>query len=519
MVGIKDRAKLWWKTQSPETKQKLKFGGLAAGVVGAVIIGSQLAGPHNHSAENAALKKAMTTNSQVYVEHPNSQTPAEMEARIDHLEDQMKKLVKITAAESGMTKDQEKDLSGHISKTLLAKLKAEHQASPNGAPSPQLQQLEGSISALQNQIALMRSQPAQQQQYTPLQTWVPASSPVVLGQLPQAPNEIPSSNVPTAQGGIPAAPTTPAHLDTVNLKHPHKLSTVMNAVTVKSKKGIYLPAGTILTGVLVNGVQAGTGPQAKTNPQIVDIRVKKRAILPNGLRANLENCMAIASGYGSIGNQRVYMRTNMLSCVARGGKVISAPIHAYIVGSDGLVGVSGKVVSHQGPAMMKSFIAGIFSGLGNAVQPMGVQGLNLNPASGSTQGFQMPSPSYIGAEAAGGGVSTAAGQISKFYLNEAESMLPTIQVNPGVSVSMILETGVRVHTDGESKAQIQEAQLQSAQSLNNSPMAPGGMQSPYGETSPYAGSGQSPAVASAFPSQGQYNNSQEAQTRQEYARP
>jgi conjugal transfer pilus assembly protein TraB len=518
MVSIKDRAKLWWKTQTPETKQKLKFGGLAAGVVGAVVIGSQLAGPNNNGAENAALKKAEAIKSQVYVESPTSQTPAEMEARIDHLEDQMKKLVKITAAESGMTKNQEKDLSGHISKTLLAKLAAERQAAPNGAPSPQMQQLEGSISALQNQIATMRSQPMQQRQhYTPPQTWIPASSPVVLGQ--------PAPFVPvqqagaTAQGGIPAAPTTPAHLDTVNLKHPHKLATAMNAVTVKSKKGIYLPAGTILTGVLVNGLQAGTGPQAKTNPQIVDIRVKKRAILPNGLRANLENCMAVASGYGSIGNQKVYMRTNMLSCVARGGKVISAPIHAYIVGSDGLVGVSGKVVSHQGPAMWKSFIAGIFSGLGNAVQPMGVQGLNLNPATGSTQGFQMPSPSYIGAEAAGGGVSTSAGQISKFYLNEAESMLPTIQVNPAVSVSMILETGVRVHTDGESKSQIQEAQLQSAQSLNNSPMAPGGMQSPYGETSPYAGSGQSPAVASAFPNQGPYNNTPEAQTRQEYARP
>jgi Bacterial conjugation TrbI-like protein. len=500
MVDPRDRLKLWWKTKSPESKQKLKFAGLAAGVVGAVVIGGQLAGTGNNTNTNAALKKAEAIKSSVLLESPVSHSPATMQAEIDNLTSQLKKLTKITAAENGLTKKQESDLSGHISKALLEKLKKDH-AEPNvpSAANPQITQLESNIAALQNQISTMREQPQQQTVYHPAKTWIPASSIVELGQKPASSvttNGVPPSTTP----GIPGAPKAPKTLETVSTATPQKLSQITNVVKVKSKKGVYLPAGTILTGVTINGLQAGTGPQAKSNPQIVDIRVKKRAILPNGIRVNLENCMAIASGYGSIDNHRVYMRTNELSCVARGGNVISAPIHAYIVGSDGMVGVSGKVVSHQGPMIVKSLLAGIFSGLGNAMQPTSVQGLNLNPASGSSAGFQSFNPAYMGESALAGGISTPAGMISKFYLNEAEQMLPVIQINPAVSVSMILESGVRIHTDGESKSELERAQYQSAESLNNSPgQAPAPSTSPYGESSPYAGSGQSPAVAAAFP--------------------
>lgn len=503
MVDPRDKLKLWWKTKSPESKQKLKFAGLAAGVVGAVVLGGQLAGTNNGTNANAELKKAEAIKSSVLLESPASQAPATMQAEIDNLNTQIKKLTKITAAETGLTKKQEDDLTGHISKSLLAKLKAEHKQESNGAvaPNPQIQQLENNIAALQNQISTMREQPQAQTVYHPAKTWMPAASIVELGQTTAQSNmsAVSTSTVPNAPG-IPGAPKAPKTLETVSTATPTKLSQITNVVKVKSKKGVYLPAGTILTGVTLNGLQAGTGPQAKSNPQIVDIRVKKRAILPNGIRVNLENCMAIASGYGSIANHRVYMRTNELSCVARGGKVVSAPIHAYIVGSDGMVGVSGTVVSHQGPVIVKSLLAGIFSGLGQAAQPTSVEGLNLNPTNGSSAGFQSFSPAYLGESALAGGISTPAGMISKFYLNEAEQMLPVIQINPAVSVSMILESGVRVHTDGESKSELEQAQYQSAESLNNSPgQAPAPSTSPYGESSPYSGAGQSPAVANAFP--------------------
>ncbi|MBU2792697.1 conjugal transfer protein [Acidithiobacillus thiooxidans] len=503
MVDPRDKLKLWWKTKSPESKQKLKFAGLAAGVIGAVVLGGQLAGTGNNTHTNAELKKAEAIKSSVLLEAPASQGPATMQAEIDNLTSQIKKLTKITAAENGLTKKQENDLSGHISKSLLEKLKAEHAQEPNApvAPNPQIQQLENNIAALQNQISTMRQQPRTQTVYHPAKSWAPAASIVELGQKParNSMNNVPTSTAPNAPG-VPGAPKAPKTLETVSTATPTKLSQITHVVKVKSKKGVYLPAGTILTGVTLNGLQAGTGPQAKSNPQIVDIRVKKRAILPNGIRVNLENCMAIASGYGSIANHRVYMRTNELSCVARGGKVVSAPIHAYIVGSDGMVGVSGKVVSHQGPVILKSLLAGIFSGLGQAAQPTSVEGLNLNPTNGSSAGFQSFSPSYLGESALAGGISTPAGMISKFYLNEAEQMLPVIQINPAVSVSMILESGVRVHTDGESKSELEQAQYQSAESLNNTPgQAPAPSTSPYGESSPYSGAGQSPAVANAFP--------------------
>lgn len=500
MVNPRDQLKLWWKTKSPESKQKLKFGALAAGVIGAVVLGSQLAGTNNGKSASDALKKAEAVNSKIMLENPHSQTPATMQAEIDNLNTQLKKLTKITAAENGLTKTQVKDLSGNISKSLLKKLEKEHTQPTQPTNNPQMQQLENSIAALQDQISTMRQTPAQQISTPQAAPFIPAAGIIELGQKPVSEVSPATENATTP--AVPGAPQAPKHLESLQTpNHLHNLAQVVHPVKVSSKKGIYLPAGTILTGVTLNGLQAGTGPQAKSNPQIVDIRVKKRAILPNGIRANLGNCMAIASGYGSISNHRVYMRTNMLSCVARGGNVISAPIHAYIVGSDGMVGVSGTVVSHQGPMIVKSLLAGIFSGLGSAAQPTSVEGLNLNPTNGSQAGFQSFNPAYLGESALASGISTPAGMISKFYLHEAEQMLPVIQINPAVSVTMILESGVRVHTHGETRSELEQAQYQSAESLDNSPSAPETQNtSPYGSSSPYAGSGQSPAVAAAFPS-------------------
>ncbi|PKY11833.1 conjugal transfer protein [Acidithiobacillus marinus] len=495
----KDRLRLWWKTQPPKRKQQLKFAGLAAGVMGAVIVGSQLSGTGNSAEKEAQLKKAEAVSNEVYIEHPKSMSPKEMQSEISALSHQVKNLVKLDEGMAGLKADQIKDLSNHVSKKLLAQIAKEHGVQVS-TDNPNDAALKADVEALQNQISELRMERSQApyQALTPAPVFYPAQAPRVLGSQQAVSSSDTTSTAPIPANGVPKAPEAPSKTG-FTFHHVSKLKHINQAVTVKSQKGVYLPAGTIMSGVLLTGLQAGTGPQAHSNPQIVDIRVKRRAVLPNGVRANFSSCFIIASGYGDMSTHRVYLRSNMLSCVRRrGGKVITAPIKAEVE-SGGILGVPGKVISHQGPVILKSLLAGIFSGLGNAVQPTSVQGLNLNPTSGSQAGFQAFNPAYMGESALAGGISTPAGMISKFYLHEAESLLPTIQINPGVAVDLFLVSGVRIHTNGETPGQLAEASYAAASSMNNQAVPQQASAQDAGETSPYAGSGQSSAVAAAFP--------------------
>ncbi len=506
---VTDKVQMWWRTRTPEQKRNYKLGAIIASVIAAVTVGTMLAPKSMNGNQNNKLKEAEKVNSTTFIEKPGKMSRQELTSEFEGLKKQVSTMQELLEKQNGLTSAQLDTLSSKVSKQVLQAeqgKKVSNTANPiQSANNRQLQSLEDQINELRAQL---------NENQTPRFT-APQSKPFfgapgisVLGGANQMPSEGVSGTPAAAQGaGVPNAPTPPKKLESVGINPRIKnVKQMGKVVKVSGTNTAYIPAGTIITGVLLNGMQASTGPSARANPEITDIRVKMNAILPNRLRQNYRNCMIIASGYGDLASRRVYLRTNTLSCVAPGGGVISAPIHGYIVGSDGLVGVRGTVISHQSSVLVKSLIAGIFSGLGSAVHPNQVNGLTLNPLSGGQQTYQLPSPGYIGGEAFSGGVSTAAGNISKFYLHEAESLLPTIQINPGVSVDIVLEKGSVIHLKGDTKSQLAEATY----SEQSQP------------TPTY--SGQSPAVAAAFPQQGGYPGypapqTPTAQMRQQYAVP
>jgi conjugal transfer pilus assembly protein TraB len=291
------------------------------------------------------------------------------------------------------------------------------------------------------------------------------------------PPPTPNSNTPGTPGTPPPpkSPNTVVHVNAEAPKgvmqglgrlggQPEEQGHLDATVGVNDKNRVYLPAGTIITGATLNGVNVGTGPAAMSNPQIVEVRVKKPAIMPNGYRVNLNNCMIINSGYGNLSSERVYLRPTTLSCVNEQGKVIESTIKGYVVGDDGISGVKGVVVDHQGALIAKGFFAGLFSGLGGAFAPQAVTPLQLNP--GSTMQYQYPSGSMLAGNAISGGVSNAAGQIAKFYIEEAKALQPTLQINPGVSVDLILEAGSYVEKKGMTKAQLQKIAWEASAAAN-----------------------------------------------------
>lgn len=460
--------KRWWKSKTPEQRQKIK---LASALVGAIGLSAFFVLATDHHAKlNAAIhatKSSKTSFSPSLKNYSGKSTQDE----VLNLRNQLHELRSIIAAQDHLSSEQMAQDEKHLSAQMLAKLRKEPiylQQQQNPVETKQIKALQAQLQATQAQLQRLSRRPVTMPSvpYTP----APAAAPQYhspgltffgLKSTAVSPTSVPSNGRPS--NAPPAPPSRLLTTSPVNIHLSRK-----NIVDVSSKKSVFLPAGSILTGVTLNGIDAPTGPGSRDNPEIVDIRVKKDVILPNGYRSSVRNCDILASGYGSLESRSVYLLTNELSCVTDSGGIISAPMKGYIVGGNGMIGVKGTVVSHQEPMIVKSLIAGLLSGIGGSGAPTEDSALQLNPTDGSQQNFQLPNPEAIGYGALAGGIQTAAGQISQFYLKEAEALQPVIQINPGLSVNIVLEYGAHISLVGNTKRQIQKTAYSVSQEMNQS---------------------------------------------------
>lgn len=212
------------------------------------------------------------------------------------------------------------------------------------------------------------------------------------------------------------------------------------------KTGVYLPAGSIITGVLITGMDAPTHNAARSEPFPALIRIKKSAILPNRYRLNVRECFIIASGYGSLSAERAYLRAETLSCVRNDGGVIEVALNAYAVGEDGKVGMRGRVVSKQGQMLAKSLAAGFFSGMSQ------VFGRAPVPTIQTTNSGDVSYQDVLSGDSVTAGVvegaSSALDRLSQYYLDMAKNIFPVIEINAGRKVDFIVTQGDWLRTVG-----------------------------------------------------------------------
>lgn len=200
---------------------------------------------------------------------------------------------------------------------------------------------------------------------------------------------------------------------------------------------IYLPPS-FMAATLLSGLDAPTSEGAKGNPAPVFIRIKELAILPNRVKANLKGCFVIAEGHGNLATERAELRLVSLSCLDRKDHaVIDQKIKGFVVDSDGKIGLKGTVVSKMGAAVARSLIAGFFGGVGDAFrQSATTQSVS---ALGTTQ---IVEPSQVVRSGIGSGVSTAATELQKFYLELAKQTMPVIEVGATKNITVIISEGV-----------------------------------------------------------------------------
>lgn len=204
----------------------------------------------------------------------------------------------------------------------------------------------------------------------------------------------------------------------------------------------YLPTGSFTTAVLLSGVDAPTGGQAKSQPVPTLLRLMDAGQLPNYWNSDVASCHVTGAAHGDIASERVHIRLEILSCVLTDGSVVEETIKGYVAGEDGKAGLRGRLVSKQGSLIAKSLLAGVMSGVGGSI----------------TQQYQQVATSALGNvttidpnKALDAGLSTgtanALEKIADFYFERANETYPILEVDANRIGEIILLGGTDFGTD------------------------------------------------------------------------
>lgn len=195
----------------------------------------------------------------------------------------------------------------------------------------------------------------------------------------------------------------------------------------------FLPAGSFAAATLISGVEAFTGGTAQAQPQPLVIRVDANAVLPNAANYQIKGCHVLASAWGDMSSERVFGRLATLTCVDSANRlVLSEEIEGVLVDSDGKNGIRGSLQDRQGAKLARSLLAGFAEGVSQAFGA--AQSSTQTTALGMTTSLVGKNATKAGAYK---GASTAADQLSEFYLKQAEATMPIIAVDAGRKVSVL----------------------------------------------------------------------------------
>lgn len=257
-----------------------------------------------------------------------------------------------------------------------------------------------------------------------------------------------AANIPISEGGTtdargetgdqaPAPPKSVSIRQIGDIKEPEEIAAEReeNVPT----KGVSLPSGSMITGVLITGMDAPTGGQARSTPFPALIRVTNMAILPNLYDMDVRECFILGSGYGDLSTERAYIRAERISCINADGQSVDTQLDAFAAGEDSKAGLRGRVVTRMGAALANSAIAGFAAGASQIFSPQSVPVISSDAANPVTQ--------FSGAQAAsaaGRGASEALTKISDYYLSLADQTFPVIEIDAARAVTFVLVNPLNV---------------------------------------------------------------------------
>ena len=216
-------------------------------------------------------------------------------------------------------------------------------------------------------------------------------------------------------------------------KGPPVISFPVQGAAMRDRAEVVLPVGSYVKAKLLTGVEAPEG-----NPYPVLLQLDFANILPNKKSLDLRGCFMIAKAQGDLSTERVQMQATKLSCVSRSGQMFERDINGFIADAvDNSFAVIGTVNTKQDRVAAMAFLSSVVEGVGRAIQ-MAQTTEQTSTDGTSRRNLTGDQGKYIAA----GGASTAAGMVAQWYLKQAQSLLPTINVGSGQDVWVVMNETV-----------------------------------------------------------------------------
>lgn len=208
----------------------------------------------------------------------------------------------------------------------------------------------------------------------------------------------------------------------------------------------YIPSGTFVEGILLSGLDAPTGMGAKQDTIPVLINLVDNSILPNDWKQDLKDCRVIGEAYGDLSSERVYIRTDYMSCVDDEGNVYDFSFDGYVAGEDGKVGLRGRVVSKQGALIARAFLSSFFEGAGNILQTTATT--TTITGSGVVSSVQ---PGKVARAGVFAGFAESAKRLSDYYMKLLDQTFPVIEIGAGRKVTIVVQRGKWIQRVGKTE--------------------------------------------------------------------
>jgi conjugal transfer pilus assembly protein TraB len=199
--------------------------------------------------------------------------------------------------------------------------------------------------------------------------------------------------------------------------------------------GVVLPSGSYVKAKMLTGVDV---PEGKTYPVLMVLDFSY--VGPNEHKVDLKGCFMIAKAEGDLSTERVQMQATKMSCVSKNGKMFERIVNGFVADEkDGSFAMSGKIQSRQGRVASMAFLSSIVEGVGKAVQAAQTT-QSTNAVGGSQSVVTGDTEKYLVA----GGASNAAGMVAQWYLRQAQNLAPTVSVDSGRDVWIIMKDKVNL---------------------------------------------------------------------------
>lgn len=192
-----------------------------------------------------------------------------------------------------------------------------------------------------------------------------------------------------------------------------------------------IPAGTSVKALLVSSLDAPCGVYSCSDPQPVKLRLLDNGHLPKCVQARLKGGIIIASAYGDISSERVYMRMERLTQVKADGNFVETAVTGFVTGEDGKYGVRGVVVDKSTKLVENAALSGFFSGISEYLQTAATSRYCVSYENNCGPQGCYPNACNMATQSGIGGACGAFDMLTDYYIKRAEQIRPIIQVTAG----------------------------------------------------------------------------------------